>query len=711
MPEKRIALVIGNAEYEIATTLQNPVNDADKMTEALDRLGFDVRAVRNCTINEFHKAFRDFSQDIGGATVALFFYSGHAVQYDGENYLIPVDAGLEGPEDLDRLAFAVTPQLAAMRSRAGVSLVFLDACRDDPFKVQERGAVPGTKGVVVKQAGLKAIASTELKDALIAFAAEQGQTATEGDEGGLSPFTMALVEHIETPYLGVTEMIRRVKKSVREATGGKQVPWSNDSLTSEFYFSTQLRAGVRVPPGWPDVGGLMSLPTGVALPLADKDAKPPSGDEDTNTVPAQPVVEVWSLAAAIESTARKTGPLLLGGMSTAVAFVLMLVSNILHLGWITYQGKQIGFMAAPNWSVTYTLLFPFYLCLFAALTERVKVTLASLVEQRLVVDAKGRPITEGVFFAAWKQALRKVSLLLWIMLVIIAIHAGNEWVQTCLMPFFGGKVSVIDWSTYATVDRSIPATASIAFSFMAYFYMAVALYVYLAILVYAATICFFLNTVADPTGEFRLVLRDATFGKRFSDIGMIIFCSAILGLGAGFLMRLQAVYLVTNYSIVTDLLFSDVLSWMGRLPPDSSKSIADTLAVPSSWTGLVEIMFTLLMVFAACFFLYSTLAKAKQYFLDNIRKDQWRLTMGIEHSKQEVLDISRQPFMAAVFPMYKHLGAILVGSVATGIFIGYGSIPLVTLAYVAVIIVLLPGLRKRSMDDQLDGAGKGGPSL
>jgi hypothetical protein len=131
--------------------------------------------------------------------------------------------------------------------------------------------------------------------------------------------------------------------------------------------------------------------------------------------------------------------------------------------------------------------------------------------------------------------------------------------------------------------------------------MAVALYGYLAILVYAAAFCFFLNMPADPTGEFRLVPRDATFGNRFSDTGIIIYWCAVLALVAGFMMRLQAIYLETNYLVVTDLLFSDLLSWTGQLPTNAGERITDAFSVPSSRTGALEMMFTLLILFTVVF--------------------------------------------------------------------------------------------------------------
>jgi hypothetical protein len=240
--ERRIALVVGNADYKTATPLVNPVNDALQMAGALERLGFEVKFARNCDINDFHSSLRDFTRSLGGSDVGLLYYSGHALQFDGENYLIPIDARLEEPDDLERRTFRLSPQLAAMRSAARVSLVFLDACRDDPFKLEQRGQGAGTKRVVVRQVGLREVAETELKDALIAFAAEQGHTAADGEEEGLSPFTKALVEHIETQGLEVTEMMRQVKRRVREATNGKQTPWSNDSLTEKFFFKPPVAA-------------------------------------------------------------------------------------------------------------------------------------------------------------------------------------------------------------------------------------------------------------------------------------------------------------------------------------------------------------------------------------------------------------------------------------------------------------------------------------
>jgi uncharacterized caspase-like protein len=710
--EKRIALVIGNAEYEYATALQNPVDDALKMAEALERLNFKVKHASNCTISDFQRELRNFSQRFDGIDTALFYYSGHALQYGGDNYLIPVDARLEAPEDLDRLAFQVNPRLAIMRSKVAVSLVFLDACRDDPFKLEQRGEAAGTKRVVVRQIGLREIPETELKDVLIAFAAEQGHTAADGEEGGLSPFTKALLEHLETPGLEVTEMMRMVKKSVRDATKGAQIPWSNDSLTNKFFFKPVAAEAESPEPTTP--AALKPGSTSVVGETASSGAKEVSTQGGVIAVPPKPAVAgtfwkrvrsvaAFNLAAKLESVASAAGPLILGFLSLTIAFVLMLISQTLDLALTKdpTNGKQIGFIAAPNWSLVYAVLFPLYLCLFTVLIERCRITLTSLLQQGVIVGARANTITESMLFAAWNRTLQNVSVMLWILLVVIVLQTSDEWIRTCLMPYFGGKAAAIDWSTVASIngDES-QKIKSIIFSGIAYLYMAAALFVYLAILIYAAAFCYFLNTLADPAGEFRLVLRDVTVGKRFSDIGMIIYWCSILGLGAGFMMRLQAIYLEKDYSVVTDLAFSDVLSWIGRLPTVGRERIADAFTVPSSWTGLVEMMFTVLILFAVFLFLYNTFEKAKQYYLDNIGNKEWREMMRIEHGKKEISAIRRQSFLATVFPMYIHLGVIVTGMVLSGIFIGYGSIVLATLIYAIVVFVVLPGLRNANAEHE-----------
>lgn len=242
---KRRALVIGNANYRSATKLANPVNDAIAMTEALERLRFQVKLARDCDINDFDDRLREFSESLEDKDTALFYYSGHAIQFGGENYLVPVDARLSRPSDLQMRAFSLNSQLDKMRRAAAVSIVFLDACRDDPFQLGQ--AELGQKNVVVTKRGLADLSKAELRDAIIAFAAENGQTASEGSPGGLSPFTEGLLTYIEQADLEVIKMLQQVRQHVRKETGNAQIPWSNESLTKEFFFNATTIETAKTP--------------------------------------------------------------------------------------------------------------------------------------------------------------------------------------------------------------------------------------------------------------------------------------------------------------------------------------------------------------------------------------------------------------------------------------------------------------------------------
>jgi len=663
MPNERIALVIGNADYKHADALETPVRDAIAIADRLERLGFKVTLAENCDISDFAGELSKFSDLIQGADAALLFYSGHALQHEGENYLIPVDARLATPDGLARLTFRLDEILNRMRDKAAVSLIFLDACRDNPFKFEGTDPGPNSKGVILKPTGLSNVSA--LRDSLIAFAAEPGKTADDGIAGGLSPFTEALCCFIEQPGLAVANMMQNVRRAVRTTTEGRQAPSYTNALDNDFYF---LPPGVEPPPP----------------------PQPPPSGRPILSQPTSSAGSFLNLAAGIEFVANAGGPLLLGGGSMTIAFLLLLVSQMLDLHSIKLpeSGKEVGFMYAPNWCVVYTVLFPFYLVLFAILTERAKNLFINLAERRVIVGPEGETVPEATLFAAWRAALKKVSILLWLMLLIIAFQTSQEWLKTCLWPYTRGtEVVALDWSTAATRIPALSQSMSIAFSGVAYVYMAVALYVYLAILVYAAALCYFLNTVATSTGEFRMIARDGMLGEQLSFIGNVIYWSVILGLGAGFMMRLQAAYLASDHLFVTDLLFNDVWTSLGRPPARAGVSSGN---IPSYWTGLVEMIFTALILFACCVYLYLTFENARKYYHDSIGSAPWRKKMEVEYSKEN--NFQEHSFVRVVFPNYFHFAIIVTGVFASGLFIGIGMVPLATLGYLLLAFLIFPGI-------------------
>jgi len=230
-PEKRVALVIGVGRYVNAPALANPANDARLVGPALAKLGFDVQIVLDPTYETFKDALRDFGRRLDGARVALFYYAGHGLQAGGRNYLLPANAALARETDLRYEAFDMQAVLDEMDTPGRINLIFLDACRDNPFSRSLASAMGGRSSVASR--GLAPI-DTQSGGALIAFATAPGDVAQDGDKD--SPFTTALVRHIATPGLDIRQMLTRVRADVQSATGGRQRPWVNESLDADFYF-------------------------------------------------------------------------------------------------------------------------------------------------------------------------------------------------------------------------------------------------------------------------------------------------------------------------------------------------------------------------------------------------------------------------------------------------------------------------------------------
>src|SRR5262245_6998688 len=221
----RIALVIGNAEYKYTGRLANPVNDASDFANVLRTIGFEVIEGLNLDKLGMDEKIEEFARKLDKAGIGLFFYAGHAVQADDDNWLIPIDARIEGgdlrPERaavVKTATISISQVLSKMQAEQRVNLVFLDACRDNPFG---RGTGFGqAKGLAPIQNAV---------GTLTAFATKPHHVALDGD-GRNSPFTTALLNHIRTPGLEIGAVMKRVRADVIKSTMGKQVPFDESSL-------------------------------------------------------------------------------------------------------------------------------------------------------------------------------------------------------------------------------------------------------------------------------------------------------------------------------------------------------------------------------------------------------------------------------------------------------------------------------------------------
>src|ERR1700737_2076630 len=200
--DKRVAFVVGNGAYKNVAALPNPAVDAKSMAKLLRNVGFDVVEGSNLTRDKMTEKLLDFGKKAEGADVALFFYAGHGIAVNGTNYLLPVDADLKSEMDV-KLGSAINVDLTLEQTMADakVKLVFLDACRDNPFAARIRSA-KATRSVAVNS-GLAEMKSGE--GTLLAFATGPGQTALDGDVGNHSPFTRALLANIATPGVEIQQ--------------------------------------------------------------------------------------------------------------------------------------------------------------------------------------------------------------------------------------------------------------------------------------------------------------------------------------------------------------------------------------------------------------------------------------------------------------------------------------------------------------------------
>ena len=234
--EKRVALVIGNGDYATAPRLENPPVDARAVAASLKRLGFQVIEGYDLTIAQMRSSVAEFSAALRDAKAAIVYYAGHGVSVDDENYLIPTDIVLKSPTDLDLNAISVSLILKQMKREDRVNVVILDACRENPFAADLAYA---SSRSAIGARGLSAIEGDLARGTLIAFASDPKSIALDGFPGEHSPFTKALIDHLEDPGVSIDTVMNRVRAEVWETTKNKQLPWVNTSIIGEFSLNPQ----------------------------------------------------------------------------------------------------------------------------------------------------------------------------------------------------------------------------------------------------------------------------------------------------------------------------------------------------------------------------------------------------------------------------------------------------------------------------------------
>ncbi|HVH13612.1 MAG TPA: caspase domain-containing protein [Longimicrobium sp.] len=264
--ERRVALIIGNGAYQNVGPLRNPVNDARAMAQTLSRMGFEVLLREDRTEDQVKQDIREWGRQLDQNSVALFYYSGHGIQVKGENYVVPVDAEIASEEEVEYSAINVGLVMAQMeRARSRVNIVFLDACRNNPFARSFRSAAQGL-------AMVNAPAGT-----FIAYATAPGDVASDGTAAaGNGLYTQQLLRFLNTPGLPIEQMHKQVRIAVSAASNGDQVPWESSSIMGDFFFAGS--------------GGQGSVHTATSTPANRPEAlaEAESGADATALRPGQP---------------------------------------------------------------------------------------------------------------------------------------------------------------------------------------------------------------------------------------------------------------------------------------------------------------------------------------------------------------------------------------------------------------------------------------
>ncbi|KRR07186.1 caspase family protein [Bradyrhizobium valentinum] len=250
--DQRVALVIGNSNYQSAPKLANPGNDAQSMAQLLNSAGFEVTRATDLTRSDMVKVVQDFSARVaerGPGTVAMIYYAGHGVQVAGENYLLPVDAKISSPSDLDGNSLRLVDLMGTLESISSrMRIVVLDACRNNPFpEINDAG-----RGLAIVDAP---------NGSIVGYSTAPGMEAQDGD-GNHSPYTSAFLNIAREPNLPIEQLFKRVRLEVNNTTNGRQTPWESSSLTSDFYFFGDTAvAASRAPDRRPIMQTAANLPS------------------------------------------------------------------------------------------------------------------------------------------------------------------------------------------------------------------------------------------------------------------------------------------------------------------------------------------------------------------------------------------------------------------------------------------------------------------
>lgn len=283
--DRRVAFVVGNSSYQSVPQLPNPRNDAAAVAEALKKSGFEVISAVDLDHLGFDKAFEKFLRSMSGADMSVFYYSGHGIQVGGDNRVIPTDAKLKSPADLEVETVSVKTIMSYMKSNSKLQLVFLDSCRNNPFPNASFLVGPDKQMIV---AGVGLAPQESALGSLVSFSTQPGAIAIDGT-GDKSPFTQSVLGHSFKLGVDVKTALGQVADDVWQATTQKQKPWMSDSLGQTVFLK---RAVIKIAPAEPVVAAADTKVKVGAAPSQDSTTQTATAAATPAVAPTNQIAEI-----------------------------------------------------------------------------------------------------------------------------------------------------------------------------------------------------------------------------------------------------------------------------------------------------------------------------------------------------------------------------------------------------------------------------------
>lgn len=230
----KVALIIGNSEYKsVADNLKNPVNDAKSLQKILQAAGYQTNLVLNANLDTMLSSLDKAKEQVDAGGTLVFYYAGHGVQADNQNFLVPTNAQLSNKDKVSREAVSLQEIIEKLQtSSAAAKILIIDACRNDPFPKTYRS---GTRGLVRMQPPARGL--------MVMYAASPGEVAQDG-KGRNGTFTGALLDELNQPNQRLTDLMDNVVDKVRVATGGQQNPYYEGTGLSKLVLIGQSQTNL-----------------------------------------------------------------------------------------------------------------------------------------------------------------------------------------------------------------------------------------------------------------------------------------------------------------------------------------------------------------------------------------------------------------------------------------------------------------------------------